>query len=322
MSRTKTALVTGAEGFIGARLVRFLLENGWQVLAGTLSTDCFPLPPSPRLRILRCDLRDGRRVARVLQDWQPTHVFHLGAESYPAFSWDDPVRVFQSNVIGSLHLFEAVRQLKRPPILVSACSSAEYGDVPLSHAPVKEEYPLQPLNPYGLSKFCLDFLSRNYYLRYNIPTVAMRLFNTTGPGKTKDAPSDFVRQLARIRNGLQPPLLEVGNLKSRRAFLHVDDAVRGFYLAALKGQPGEVYNLCADRLVAIGSLLNLAIRLSGVKARVQSAQYLLRVSDERIVFGSSKKFSKATGWKPTISLEQTIRSMLEFWEREYSLPSR
>ena len=73
----------------------------------------------------------------------------------------------------------------------------------------------------------------------------LRLFNTTGPGKTNDAPSDFVRQLIRIKKGLQHPVIEVGNLKPSRAFLDVNDTVRGFYLAAMKGKRGEAYNLCA-----------------------------------------------------------------------------
>src|SRR5260370_27783936 len=147
--------------------------------------------------------------------------------------------------MGSLHLFEAVRRMKRRHVVVSACSSAEYGRVPLSAIPVTEEQPLLPLHPYGISKVCLDLLARQYFLDYKVPAVNLRLFNTTGPGKTNDAPSDFIRQLIRIKKGLQPPVIEVGNLKPRRAFLDVTDTVRGFYLAAMKGQRGEAYNLCA-----------------------------------------------------------------------------
>ena len=83
----------------------------------------------------------------------------------------------------------------------------------------------------------------------------LRLFNTTGPGKTDDAPSDFVQQLIRIKKGIQPPIIEVGNLKPRRAFLDVNDAVSGFYLAALKGKRGESYNLCATTTHPIAKVL-------------------------------------------------------------------
>src|SRR5260370_19953650 len=150
--------------------------------------------------------------------------------------------------------------MKPPPVIVSSCSSAESGHVPASAVPVTEEQPLQPLPPYGISKVCLDLLAREYFLDYKIPAVNVRLFNTTGPGKTKDAPSDFVRQLIGIKKGLQPPIIEVGNLKSRRAFLDVNDTVRGFYLAAMKGKRDESYNLCASKTYQIGELLHTAIR--------------------------------------------------------------
>src|SRR6266852_5602052 len=158
--------------------------------------------------------------------------------------------------------------MERPPVVVSACWSAEYGHLRLSDVPIPEEYPLRPLHPYGISKVCLDLLAQAYFLKYKIPTVTLRLFNTTGPGKTNDAASDFVRQLVRVKKGLQAPVIAVGNLKPRRAFLDVNDAVRGFYLAATKGKRGEAYNLCATRTYQIQEVLRTAVRLSGVKAEI------------------------------------------------------
>src|ERR1700721_3465977 len=130
------------------------------------------------------------------------------------------------------------------PVVVSACSSAESGTVPASAIPVPESQHLHPLHPYGISKVCLDLLAREYFLDFKVPTVNIRLFNTTGAGKTSDAPSDFVRQVAAIKKGLQPPVIEGGNLKPRRSFLDVRDTVRGFYLAADKGKRGDTYILC------------------------------------------------------------------------------
>src|SRR5580693_9997324 len=242
----KTALVTGAEGFIGSHLVKFLHDKGWNVVGTYLRDGSAAFPRLPNLNFEQCDLRNGQRVTQILTDYQPTYIFHLGAQSLPTVSWADPVMTFESNVMGSLHLFEGVRHMKRRPVVVSACSSAEYGRVPASAIPVREDYPLKPLHPYGISKVCLDLLAREYFLDYRIPAVNVRLFNTTGPGKTNDAPSDFVRQLVRIKKGQQEAVIEVGNLKPRRAFLDVEDTIRGFYLAAQKGRRGEAYNLCAE----------------------------------------------------------------------------
>ena len=311
---TKIALVTGAEGFIGSHMVKFLQAKGWDVIGLHLQDVPASLPKLPNLRFAQCDLRNGQRVTQVLEKYQPTHVFHFGAQSLPTLSWSNPVQTFESNIMGSLYLFEAVRHLKRHPVVVSACSSAEYGHVPASAIPVTEEQALEPLHPYGISKACLDMLAREYFLDYGIPAVNLRLFNTTGPGKTSDAPSDFVRQLIRIKKGQQQPVIEVGNLKPHRAFLDVNDTVRGFYLAALKGKPGEAYNLCATATHDIGDLLRIAIRLSGVKAEIRPVKRLMRPSDERIIFGSTRKIRKDTGWKPVNSIEQTLDSMLRYWD--------
>jgi GDP-4-dehydro-6-deoxy-D-mannose reductase len=322
MPMEKKALVTGAEGFIGSHMVMFLQAKGWNVIGGYLPHGANSLPELPNVRFVQCDLRNGQRVAQILNKYEPTHVFHFGAQSLPTVSWADPVGTFEANIMGSLHLFEGVRHMSRPPVVVSACSSAEYGHVPASAIPVTEEQPLQPLHPYGISKVCLDLLAREYFLDYKIPAVNIRLFNTTGPGKTDDAPSDFVRQLARIKKRLQPPVIEVGNLGPRRAFLDVTDAVRGFYLAALKGRRGEAYNLCATKTYTIGELLKIAIRLSGVAVEVKGAPRLMRPSDEKIIFGCTEKIRKDTDWKPLVSLEQTLKSMLEYWDRVLSPPNQ
>jgi GDP-4-dehydro-6-deoxy-D-mannose reductase len=309
-----TALVTGAEGFIGSHLARYLQAKGWNVVGTYLPDNHTSFPKLPRLDFVQCDLRNGQRITQLVNSYQPSHVFHLGAQSLPTVSWANPVATFESNIMGSLYLFEGVRRMKRAPVVVSACSSAEYWRVPASAIPVKEDRPLRPLHPYGISKVCLDLLAREYFLDYKIPAVNVRLFNTTGPGKTNDAPSDFVRQLVAIKKGLQRPVIEVGNLKPRRAFLDVNDTVRAFYLAAMKGKHGESYNVCATRTHKMSEILQRAIRLSGVKAEIRPVPRLMRPSDEKIIFGSTAKIRKDLGWKPLRTIDQTLQSMLDYWD--------
>lgn len=309
----RIALVTGAEGFIGSHLIRFLQAKGWGVVGSYLQNNS-SFSELPNLSFAQCDLRNGQRVTQLIAQYQPTHIFHLGAQSLPTASWADPVTTFESNIMGSLYLFEAARRAKKLPVIVSACSSAEYGNVPPAAIPVSEEQPLKPLHPYGISKVCQDLLAREYFLDYAIPAVNIRLFNTTGPGKTSDAPSDFVRQVVRIKKGLQAPVIEVGNLQPRRAFLDVQDTIRGFYLAALKGKRGEAYNLCASKTHRIHEILTTAIQLAGIKAEIRPVQRLMRPSDEKIIFGNTQKIRKDTGWRPLNTIEQTLKSMLDYWQ--------
>jgi GDP-4-dehydro-6-deoxy-D-mannose reductase len=314
MTANKTALVTGAEGFIGSNLVQFLLKKGWKVIGSFLTKGTIRIPSLPNVEMVLGDLRNGQRMTQIIHKYQPSHIFHMGAQSLPTVSWANPVETFESNIMGSLHIFEAVRYMKKLPVVVSACSSAEYGHVAPADMPVREGHALLPLHPYGISKVCLDLLARQYHLDYKIPAVNIRLFNTTGPGKTNDAPSDFVRQLVRIKKGLQQPVVEVGNLEPHRAFLDVHDTVRGFFLAAMKGKRGEAYNLCAGRTYKIAEVLRAAIRISGLNVKVQPVARLMRPSDEKIIFGSTKKIQKDTGWKPEKTIQQTLESMFAYWE--------
>ena len=314
MTAKKRALVTGAEGFIGSNLVQFLQEKGWSVVGSFLAKGTIQIPQLSNVEMVQGDLRNGQRMTQIIQEYQPSHIFHMGAQSLPTVSWANPVETFESNVMGSLYLFEAIRHMRNPPVIVSACSSAEYGHVAPADMPVREEHPLRPLHPYGISKVCLDLVARQYHLDYKIPTVNIRLFNTTGPGKTNDAPSDFVRQLVRIKKSLQKAVVEVGNLEPHRAFLDVHDTVRGFYLAAMKGKRGEAYNLCASRTYRMQEVLSAAIRISGQDVKVQPVERLMRPSDEKIIFGSTRKIQRDTGWKPERTIEQTLTSMFEYWE--------
>src|SRR5437660_12801044 len=159
-SMKRTALVTGAEGFIGSHMVKFLASEGWNVIGGYRLHSSNSFPKMKNVKFVQCDLTNGQSVERLFQKYEPTHVFHLGAQSLPTVSWADPVGTFESNIMGSLHLFEAIRSMKRPPVVVSACSSAEYGHVPQSAIPVTAGQPRRRLHPYGLSNACVHFRPR------------------------------------------------------------------------------------------------------------------------------------------------------------------
>jgi nucleoside-diphosphate-sugar epimerase len=123
---TKTALVTGAEGFIGSRLVNSLHTKAWRVLGTYPGKGTNSFPTLPNLSFVPCDLGNQQRMEQVLKKHQPGYVFHLGAQSLRTVSWADPVETFWSNIIGPLYLFAAIRHVQRPPVVGTGYSSGRH----------------------------------------------------------------------------------------------------------------------------------------------------------------------------------------------------
>ncbi len=231
-------------------------------------------------------------------------------------SWHAPVETLQTNVIGQVHLLEAIRQRGGdfPRVLVVG-SSEEYGLVQEHELPVTEEQLLRPLSPYAVSKVAQDLLAHQYFRSYGIPCVRARAFNHDGPRRGEVfVTSAFARQVAEIEAGACEPVILVGNLKARRDYTDVRDIVRGYWLLLEKGVPGEVYNLCSGHSHAIQEILDFFLENATVQGiAVQEDPARLRPADVPNLVGSAAKVHAATGWRPTISFEQMLRDVLDYW---------
>src|ERR1700691_2010498 len=244
-------MITGAAGFIGGFLAKHCIDAGCSVLGLGLSE------PTDRWNggsFERCDVRDTAHLSRVVSTFQPDRIFHLAAQSYPTVSLEQPRETIDINVGGTVNLFESVRKLPAFPIVIVACSSAEYGPVAAEDLPVREDHPLRPLHPYGVSKVAQDLLAAQYFANYKIPCVRIRIFNTTGPGKLGDVCSDLAKRAVEIELGTRTPSLMVGNL-TRRAIIDVRDLVRGLWMSADCCVLGDVYNLGANKIYSIKSVI-------------------------------------------------------------------
>ena len=130
--------------------------------------------------------------------------------------------------------------------------------------------------------------------------------------------SDFAKQVADIERGTRPPVLSVGNLEARRDFTDVRDMVRAYWLAATKGEPGEVYNIASGRGITIREMLDRLLAMSRVEVKVETDPARLRPSDVEVLLGDASKFRAATGWEPRIPLEQTLADTLDYWRGEFA----
>lgn len=312
-------LVTGAAGMVGSHLLERLQERAPGTALGTYFRPTVRLEElSGRVALAELDVCDRAAVAATIARERPDVVYHLAAQSLPTVSWTDPWLTLRTNVEGTVNVFEAIRALRAgadpgyDPMVVVACSSAQYGaSLTPENVPIGEDTPQLPLHPYGVSKVAQDLLAFQYWRNDRIRCIRARIFNTTGPRKQADVVSDFAARVARIaREGRGS--LRVGNLETRRAILDVRDLVSALLLLAERGEPGEAYNICADRAWRIGDLVPLFERLAGLRLTVAADPALFRPSDEPVILGRNAKLKERTGWQPTVGLEDTVRAVLEY----------
>jgi GDP-4-dehydro-6-deoxy-D-mannose reductase len=309
--------VTGVTGFAGSHLVDYMLTRGDSEIYGiqrwrsrTENIEHF----AGRITMLECDLRDATSTRDTLEKVRPDWIFHLAAQSFVPTSWIAPTESLTTNVLAQVNLFEAVRHLGLKCRIQIACSSEEYGLVYPDELPIRETNPLRPLSPYAVSKVAQDMLGYQYWMSWKLDCVRTRGFNHEGPRRGPVfVASDFAKQIADIEKGRKPAVLSVGNLESRRDFTDVRDMVRAYWLALEKCEPGEVYNICSGHDWSIQKVLDLLLAITKTKIEVRPDPARMRPSDVPVLLGDPSKFQRATGWKPTIPFEQTLRDMLEYW---------
>jgi len=313
-------LITGISGFVGSHLAEYFLVQGKYEVFGTIkwrSNRENIIAIQNKIKLLECDISDAFATRTILAEIKPDYVFHLAAQSYVPFSWRAPQETLYTNIMGEVNLFEAIRELKIDPLIHIAGSSEEYGMVFPEELPIKETNPLRPLSPYAVSKVTQDLLGYQYFKSYGLKIVRTRAFNHTGPRRGEVfVTSNFAKQIVEIEQGKRPPIIFVGNLNAVRDFLDVRDVVRGYVLTLQKGTPGEVYNIASGKGVKIRELLDKLVALSKVDLKIEQDPERLRPSDVELLVGSVEKFNKATGWKPEIPLDKTLKDLLDYWREK------
>src|SRR5215216_229727 len=226
-----------------------------------------------KVTVIDCELQDGSAVRGVIRAVQPDRIFHLAAQSFVPTSWTAPAATLTNNITSQVNLFEAVREAKLDPIIHVAGSSEEYGLVYPDEAPILESNPLRPLSPYAVSKVGQETLAIQYFRSYGIKCIVTRGFNHTGPRRGQVfATSSFAKQIAEIEAGFRKPVIEVGDLTSRRDWTDSRDMVRAYWLATERGEPGEVYNVGQGTCIRVGEMLE--ILLSHSHAKIEQEQDL------------------------------------------------
>lgn len=321
-------LITGLTGMVGSHLADFLLENtDWEIVGLCRWNDNYEnishlfnkINSNERISISYGDLNDYASIINCLSETKPDYIFHLAAQSYPKTSFSSPVETLQTNIIGTTNLLEAIRQLNLDPIIHVCASSEVFGKVPKENLPIDEEVNFHPASPYAISKVGTDLMGRFYGQAYNMKVMTTRMFTHTGPRRGDVfAESTFAKQIAMIEEGLQKPVIKVGNLDSLRTWADVRDAVRAYYLlVTVDPIPGEYYNIGGSYTCTVDAMLKYLLSMSTVKGiEIEIDPERLRPIDADLQIPNTDKFKAHTGWEPKIKFEQTMNDLLNYWRNK------
>lgn len=333
---SKKALITGITGMVGSHLADFLLEETdweiygvcrWRSPLDNVTHLLERVNQKDRVFFDYADLNDEISLITVMNKVKPDYIFHLAAQSYPMTSFTAPIDTLNTNILGTCRLLEAVRNTiemdKEYKPIIHVCASSEvFGKIPKEKKPetgIHEECPFHPASPYAISKVGTDLLGRYYAEAYGMTIMTTRMFTHTGPRRGDVFhESTFAKQIAMIEAGLIEPELKVGNLKSLRTYADVRDAVKAYYLLVTNNPiGGEYYNIGGTYTCEVGDTLNTLLSYSTMKDEIKVVvdPERLRPIDADLQIPDCSKFKKHTGWEPTISFEQTMQDLLNYWRK-------
>lgn len=305
-------LITGINGFVGSYLASTLIEKGDEVFGTTR-------PGSPteglkkiqdKLGLEECELLDAQAVKKVVAKVKPDYIYHLAAivQTYGF----PPREVYETNILAQLNLLEAVRELNLKSRILLVGTFREYGQIKAGESPIKEDFPLKPIQSYGASKAAQGLMGYQYFKEFGLDIVRTRSFNHAGAGRTQAfVEGSFAKQIAEIEAGISEPLMLVGNLKSKGDFSHVKDVCDAYILLMEKGVSGEVYNVGSGIPHSIQEILDTLLSFTNIKVEVKEDSARFRPTEE---FWADVTKIKNLGWQAKYSFEEMLKETFVYWQ--------
>ena len=308
----KRALVTGADGFIGSRLIEMLVKKGYQVKAlsqynsfnnwGWLEdVDC-----KDKIEILTGDIRDPHYCKLITRDVDV--VFHLAALIAIPYSYIAPDSYVDTNIKGALNICQAAKENGNIRVIHTSTSEV-YGTA--QYVPIDENHPLQPQSPYSATKIAADAMAMSFYNAFDLPVTIARPFNTYGPRQSARAVVPTI--ITQIASGVKE--IKLGDVTPTRDFNYVDDTCRGFIaLAECDESIGETVNIGSNSEITIGDTLNLIKELMGSDVEFVIDKDRIRPSKSEVfrLWCDNTKIKKLTGFESKVDIRQGLQQTIDW----------
>ena len=317
MGKQKNALITGITGQDGAYLAEYLLGKGYAV-HGLLARRSTPttwrleyLNILHRINLIEGDLTDMGAVLRALKESKADEVYNLGAQSFVATSWRQPLLTANATGLGALNILEAIHQTSPETKFYQASTSEMFGGMK-EHPIQSETTPIHPRSPYGVAKLFAHWSTINYRESYNLFGCCGILFNHESPLRGIEFVTRKVTDaVARIKLGKQKEL-RLGNIDAKRDWGFAGDYVKAMYLMLQQEKP-DTYVIATGRTTTVRDMCRIAFEHVGLNYEdyVVIDPKFYRPAEVDLLLGDPTKAIQALGWKPETSLEELISMMVE-----------
>ena len=314
----KKALITGITGQDGSYLTEFLLKKKYKVHGivrrVALEDKTHRLwrlrHITKKIKLHAASLESYASLVKIIQKTKPDEIYHLGAQSYVSYSFEDEFSTINTNVNGTHYILSAIKDFSPKSKFYFAGSSEMFGKV--HEVPQNENTVFHPRSAYGISKVTGFELTRNYREAYNLFCCSGILFNHESPRRGFEFVTRKISHgAARIKLGLQKNL-ELGNIEAKRDWGHAEDYVVAMWLMLQQKSP-EDYVIATGKQHSVKEFARLAFSLLGMdyKKYIKFNKSLIRPSEVHSLLGNCNKAKKKLKWKPKFKFDQLVKDMVE-----------